>query len=151
MTDQEAKEKQPLTWGSVKQIRQQVGILLTVVACWGLVLGVIMAPQPQDDLPAVVAGEALTWDQHIYPIMQRHCTLCHGASGGLSLATYESALAGGVNGPAIIPGDAENSLLYVLLLGPAQGIPAMPLGQATLPQATIDLIGQWIDQLPAAD
>ena len=33
--------------------------------------------------------------------------------------------------------------------GPAEGLPAMPLGQPQLPTGTITLIGDWINQLSA--
>ena len=42
------------------------------------------------------------------------CVLCHGRrrqEGGLDLRTRESALRGGVSGPAIVPGDPDSSLL----------------------------------------
>lgn len=42
------------------------------------------------------------------------CLLCHGRrrqEGGLDLRTRESALTGGVSGPAIVPGDPDASLL----------------------------------------
>jgi len=69
----------------------------------------------------------------------------------LSLASYEQALRGGRNGPAIIPGNAEGSLLYRTLLGPVDGIPQMPLGQAQLSSEEIGLIRGWINQLPTAN
>jgi mono/diheme cytochrome c family protein len=44
-------------------------------------------------------------------MLQTKCAACHGASGGLSLATYADALKGGASGPAVVPGDAANSVL----------------------------------------
>lgn len=149
MTEQTPESKTALTWGNPRQILRQIGALLAVLACWVLVLAVVAAP-PRQAAPVDVEGlETLTWDEHIVPIVQQSCLLCHGTSGGLSLAGYERALAGGVNGPAVVPGDAASSLMHQVLLGPAGDIPSMPLGQAQLPQATIDLIGRWIDGLPA--
>ena len=149
-TNQSAEGQAPLAWGTPAQLFRQLGLMAAILAGWGLVLGVILAPQPGPAIADIAAGQQLTWEEHIYPIMQRHCLLCHGAAGGLALSSYERALAGGVNGAVIVPGDAANSLLYRLLLGPAEGLPAMPLGQPPLPQETIDLVGAWIDQLPAA-
>ena len=140
----------PLDWGTPAQLLRQLGLMAIVLVCWGLVLGVILAPQPGPLIPDIPVGQELTWEKHVYPILQRHCVLCHGAAGGLALTSYERALAGGASGPAIVPGDAANSLLYRLLLGPADGVPAMPLGQPLLPQETTDLIGAWINQLSAA-
>ena len=128
MEEHAQPEKQaPLDWGTPAQLVRQLGLIALVLACWGLVLGVILAPQPGLPIADIPAGQQLTWDEHVYPIMQRNCVLCHGASGGLALTSYERALAGSASGPAIVPGDAANSLLYKLLLGPAEGLPAMPL------------------------
>ncbi len=44
--------------------------------------------------------------------MFQKCTGCHGAgtqSGGLNLASYQSALAGGASGPGIVPGNPDGS------------------------------------------
>ncbi|RME58402.1 MAG: hypothetical protein D6790_12045 [Caldilineae bacterium] len=40
--------------------------------------------------------------------------MCHGGTAGLHLETYEQAMAGGNFGPAIVPGNAEESLLVKL-------------------------------------
>ena len=55
----------------------------------------------------------LTLDGSIGVILQAKCSSCHGASafGGLNLSTYADAMQGGDSGPAIVPGDAESSLL----------------------------------------
>ena len=148
MTEQTPEGKASLNWGASRQILRQLGALLVVLVCWGLVLAVVVAPPRQAALADVTGREGLNWDEHVFPVVQQNCLLCHGTSGGLSLATYEDASIGGAHGPAIVPGDAEGSLLHQVLLGPVVDIPAMPLGQAQLPQETIDLMGRWIDGLP---
>ena len=57
---------------------------------------------------------ALTWNDLIGPILAARCVACHGGTAGLYLDTYEGAMAGGNLGPAIVPGDAEGSLLIQL-------------------------------------
>jgi hypothetical protein len=50
----------------------------------------------------------------IGPLFQARCGSCHGASGalqGLNLTSYTGVLQGGTNGPAIVPGDVQGSLL----------------------------------------
>jgi formate dehydrogenase gamma subunit len=71
-------------------------------------------PSPAASTPAV-AGDP-TWDNSIGALFEAKCTACHGASalGGLDLSTYEQALEGGNTGPAIVPGDSENSLLVTV-------------------------------------
>jgi hypothetical protein len=54
-----------------------------------------------------------TWDGFYHALFRNRCGTCHGATGvgGLSLETYPSALQGGNSGPAIVPGDPDNSIL----------------------------------------
>ncbi len=57
---------------------------------------------------------AKVFDAEIAPILARHCLECHGRSlrkGKLALATAEAALAGGANGPVIVPGKPDESPL----------------------------------------
>ncbi len=69
-------------------------------------------PPPVDEAQEPGAG-ALTFDGTIGPLLALRCTSCHGVGGiqGLDLTTYEATMAGGDGGPAVIPGDPENSLL----------------------------------------
>jgi cytochrome b subunit of formate dehydrogenase len=62
-----------------------------------------------------VASSTLTWDGAISALFQTRCGTCHGpaAMAGLNLSTYADALKGGSSGPAIVPGDATNSLLII--------------------------------------
>ena len=56
---------------------------------------------------------ALTYDATIGPLFTSRCGSCHGEDGiqGLNLTTYQTAMQGGVDGPVIVPGDANASLL----------------------------------------
>jgi hypothetical protein len=53
--------------------------------------------------------------QHdVYPILLRHCTVCHGRDrreAGLDLRSREAMLHGGKSGPGIVPGKAGASLI----------------------------------------
>ena len=60
-------------------------------------------------------AELVTWDADIGSLLKENCALCHGNSAGLSLETYEAALAGGRSGAVIVPGDGEGSLLVQAL------------------------------------
>jgi len=58
---------------------------------------------------------AVSFAKDIQPIMERSCWNCHGESMQLSkldLRTREGALRGGAHGPAVTPGNAEQSRLY---------------------------------------
>ncbi|MDX1435340.1 MAG: cytochrome b/b6 domain-containing protein [Anaerolineales bacterium] len=57
---------------------------------------------------------SVTWNGGIGDLFIGRCGACHSGSGGLGgldLSTYEGALAGGNNGPAVVPGDPESSLV----------------------------------------
>src|SRR5690349_11422576 len=56
------------------------------------------------------------FENHIRPLLAENCYKCHSqqaekVKGGLLLDTKEGVLKGGDTGPAIVPGDAEKSLL----------------------------------------
>ncbi|MCJ7695292.1 MAG: cytochrome b/b6 domain-containing protein [Anaerolineaceae bacterium] len=61
---------------------------------------------------------ANSWKGTYEAIFRNRCGTCHGitAVGGLSLATYQDTLIGGDNGPAIIPGNPEASILVQVQL-----------------------------------
>ena len=74
----------------------------------------ILAQLPPTPTPVPLpAGGALTYNDTIGPLFVTRCGSCHGdtAIQGLNLTTYETTMAGGKSGPAIDPGDPENSLL----------------------------------------
>ena len=61
------------------------------------------------------AGEEF-FEKSIRPLLVEHCHECHSSTskklkGGLKLDTREDILKGGDSGPALVPGDPENSLL----------------------------------------
>ncbi len=57
------------------------------------------------------APASLTWDGYVGPLFQQKCSACHGTTAGLTLTSYADALQGGQNGPAIVAGNANGSLL----------------------------------------
>ena len=95
----------------------------------------------------VLANEALFREQ-VAPLLIERCLSCHNperTEGGLSLATAESAFAGGESGEAITQGDATESYLVERIL-PVDGKAEMPEGQPPLTAEEIALIERWIDQ-----
>jgi mono/diheme cytochrome c family protein len=72
---------------------------------------------PKAAEPTVVTPEAAAFfESKIRPLLERSCFQCHSAraeklKAGLRLDSRESLLAGGVTGPAAVPGDVEASLL----------------------------------------
>ena len=84
-----------------------------------------------------------SFEKDISPILTRRCHDCHGADvqeAKLDLRTLSTLLRGGESGPAVIPGDPENSLLIDLL---TRG--QMPPGQGKkLTSDELSLIRQWV-------
>ena len=102
---------------------------------------VIQSQLPPTPTPAPLpTGGALTYQDTIGPLFQARCGACHGANGiqGLNLTTYQAALQGSANGPVILPGDPEQSLLVQKQSG------AQPhFGQLTPEQ--LQLVIDWIN------
>ena len=70
----------------------------------------------------------VSFAKDIFPVLEANCLTCHGATmqlAKLDLRTRESALAGGAHGPAIVPGNAEQSRLFRRITGAEA--PAMPM------------------------
>lgn len=81
--------------------------------------------------------------QEVFPILQERCGACHGTLGGWDASTYERVVRSGDNGPAVIPGDAEGSLLAQRLLGTQPAGTLMPPSGA-LAGEEIQIILDWI-------
>jgi hypothetical protein len=78
-------------------------------------------------------------------ILEKRCTACHGQAGtsGLDVRQRETILKGGKRGPAVIPGKAEESLLYkaVARIGDVQMPPSQQLAAAE-----VETIRVWINE-----
>ena len=93
------------------------------------------------------AAQSADYAREVQPILHRRCMQCHGEEdpqGGLSLLTRAAMLKGGKNGPAIVPGSGQKSLLVQHLTGEKK--PVMPMGQDPLPASEIAVLKSWIDQ-----
>jgi len=90
---------------------------------------------------------SVSFQSHIKPIFERYgCASCHGGSGGLFVQSVAQLLQGGVNGPAVVSGRADAStIIKKLSLNPPVG-DRMPQGGPYLPDSTIQVIKDWINQ-----
>ncbi len=90
--------------------------------------------------PTVGEGVAVnSWEGTFVALFRNRCSTCHGVTrvGGLSLATYQDALAGGNSGPGIVPGNpSASSVVQVQQQG---GHP----GQLT--EAELQQVIDWIN------
>ncbi|MBI3764616.1 MAG: hypothetical protein HY260_22475 [Chloroflexi bacterium] len=85
-----------------------------------------------------------SFSRDVQPVLNQRCAPCHGEQGGLSVASRADLLRGGLSGPAILPGDAEGSLLVQSVRGTLKEGERMPLLSAPLTEAEIELIVRWI-------
>ena len=119
-----------------------------------LVLVLFCAPGglPQQKTP-------VSFQKEIAPLIRSRCLPCHAEDNfnpsELSLDTYEMLMAGGKSGPAVVPGNARESLLVKKLKEPAPFGERMPLntkrdkeaGKARwLSDAELSLFATWVDQ-----
>ena len=88
----------------------------------------------------------ISFSADISPIMEFRCVDCHGTDGGYDASTYDLVVNSGDNGPAVIPGDAENSLLVQKISGThAEGDLMPPPPLRALQEDLIQLIIDWIN------
>ncbi len=93
-------------------------------------------------------GEKIDFVRDIRPILEQHCTFCHGASeqqAGFRADAATLLLKGGDRGPAVVPGQPEKSLLMAALTGEGDLL-RMPLELDPLDDEAIALIRRWIAQ-----
>ena len=94
---------------------------------------------------SAASGEEVSFSNHIRPLLEKQCLSCHSAEqklGELDLTSRETALKGGLHGPAIVPGKPGESRLIHHVTG--KQAPQMPLG-AALPEESIALLRRWIE------
>ena len=120
--------------------------LLTALSLLAALLGLKTgaAELPPDHAKRMEKGLSI-FREKVAPALKEHCLDCHGGrktKADLDIATRDSLLKGGSEGPAIIPFDSKNSLMMRLIRHEAD--PTMPDEKPKLPPATIDFLEQWI-------
>jgi hypothetical protein len=100
---------------------------------------------PSSTAPA--QGGTVSFTMDVLPILTNAgCVECHGGSGGLTVGTVPQLLIGGDHGPAVIPGNADGSNLVRKLQTPPPFGARMPFGALPLPDVSIVVIRNWINQ-----
>jgi uncharacterized membrane protein len=115
-------------------------VATTAAVLAGLFLAGADAP-PKPGPPAV----AVDFDKDVRPVLEAKCVRCHGEKskkGKLDVRTRAAMLKGGVTGPAIVPGNAEKSLLVELI--DFNEMPPKKDGQRVT-EAELKLLKAWID------
>src|SRR5215468_9903304 len=90
-------------------------------------------------------GEAVKFEKDVLPIFTQYCFTCHGKTSpqlGLDLRTAISTLKGSHNGPVIVRGSTEKSLLFEKIS--KREMPPVAFNQK-LPEIHIETIRKWIE------
>src|SRR6058998_264303 len=91
----------------------------------------------------VIAALPPTFEKDIRPILKAHCFDCHGEGeklkGGVDLRLRRFMLKGGDNGPVLVPGKPDKSLLFTMVQSRE-----MPRREKKLTADQIALIKKWI-------
>jgi Protein of unknown function (DUF1553)/Protein of unknown function (DUF1549)/Planctomycete cytochrome C len=109
------------------------------------VLVAVSVPDAQAPAPRA-AERPVDFAAEVRPVLEAKCFGCHGDKLKLSrldLRTRESAIDGGVHGPSIVPGQAEQSRMYRVVAGLEE--PAMPMRGPALTAGEVATIKRWID------
>ena len=91
-----------------------------------------------------VQGATVSFANDVLPIIQSRCINCHGGDRteeGLVMLTYADIMAGSNNGPVVVPGDAEHSLMAELV-----ATQKMPKRGPKLTPPQVQVIIDWINQ-----
>ena len=116
----------------------RIWLSLVVLTSW---LGTACAAPP-----AVSREDTAFFETRIRPVLVRRCFDCHGAGieneAGLNLDSLAAMLTGGRSGPAIKPGNPDNSLL-VLAVRHDPTTPQMP-PRTKLPLREVADLAEWI-------
>ncbi len=119
------------------------GVLLLVFALVAGCKDLGTAPPVQQTGPPPASN--VSFRQDILPVLTRSgCVGCHGGTNGLHVNTVAGLLAGGLHGPAIVPGKPDSSnIVKKISPNPPFGV-RMPQGGPYLSDADIQLIRTWI-------
>src|SRR5947209_733677 len=110
-----------------------------------LTLLVPAGPRAEAGGPAAGDDPETFFELKVRPVLAGSCVKCHGAakaSGGLRLDSREAMLKGGENGPAVVPGDPENSPLVQAVRHDDESFKMPP--DKPLPEAARADLAAWV-------
>ncbi|MBI9046304.1 MAG: c-type cytochrome [Anaerolineaceae bacterium] len=128
------KASSMLSWGEIlssNQIQELVDFILALQVS-------------SDEADKSIEASGISFENDILPILTESCNFCHGSLGGWSGMTYDEVVSSGDHGPAVIPGDVENSLLAQKMLGTHSVGGIMP-PDGKLTDDIIQIVLDWIE------
>ncbi len=98
------------------------------------------------DEPLASPEQLEFFEKQVRPLLVKHCYECHSVEAKrleatLLLDSRSGHLSGGDSGPAVVPGDADNSLLIEAVRYESYEMPP----QGKLPDQDIDILVRWVE------
>lgn len=107
----------------------------------------LMLSEGEEDADFSTADSVLVYQDLVQPIFEQKCFACHDNQvqrGGLNMASIDSMLVGGDEGPAFLAGNAMNSELFSRVTLPQNNIKFMPPVGDPLTYDEIKVLEWWI-------
>ena len=121
-----------------------IGVLAVAVAFLHPTSTVADDAKPADGV-SLDPSKVEFFEKTVRPLLAARCQGCHGASkqkGGLRLDSRAAVLAGGNTGPAVVPGDAGESLL-IDAINYGEDVQMPP--KSKLPEPEIAALTRWVE------
>jgi hypothetical protein len=118
-----------------------------VLGLIALALGLRSLPAYADTVAVAPPGAMAFFEQKVRPLLVTRCYACHAgatARGGLLLDSRIGTLKGGGRGPALVPGQPDNSLLIRAVRYADKSLQMPPAGK--LSAAEIGVLVDWVRQ-----
>ena len=123
----------------------------TPMIAWGAILTADQINDVVDFILSLPVSEGggtgeVSFAAVIKPAIETYCQACHSesfSSGGWIATNYDDVINSGDNGPVVVPGDVDNSLLAQKILG-TQEVGNMMPPTKPMPEGTIQAFLDWI-------
>jgi hypothetical protein len=125
---------------------RQLILLTAMLGLQSASAGIAVRASDEPAASPMSADDRDFFEKQVRPLLVARCLKCHGgtkAGGGLSLQSAQGWRKGGENGPAIVPGKPDDSLLIeAITYGSLEMPPADEGGQ--LPAEEIAVLTKWV-------
>ncbi|MDR3633632.1 MAG: hypothetical protein P4L84_07330, partial [Isosphaeraceae bacterium] len=118
---------------------------ITFASCLAAACATGAAEAPKPAAPAFPPEAVEFFEKQVRPILADSCVRCHGAqkqSSGLRLDSRAAVLEGGDNGPSVVPGDPDKSLLVQAVRYAHADVKMPP--KTKLPEASVQALTTWV-------
>jgi hypothetical protein len=126
-------------------LRSQRGLVLALVGLLACACRFDVRAQETKEQPSLSPAAIVFFEKKVRPILADTCFRCHGEmkqKGSLRLDSRAALLTGGDQGPVLVPGQPENSLL-IKAISYANPELKMPPSKK-LPREQIEALTQWV-------